>query len=53
MTALHIATSGGFEKIVRILLQHGANVNLQDKVLIFIFLCWLCLCDIDFVFVLF
>ena len=35
--ALHYAAWNGFEEIVNILLEHGANVDLQDKVLIFSF----------------
>ena len=38
MTALHIAAWKGFEQIVRILVDHGSNVNLQNKVFIFIFI---------------
>ena len=36
-TALHIAALSGSEQIVKILLEHGSNVHLQDKVLIFFF----------------
>ena len=35
-TALHFAASRGFEQIVEILIEHGSNVNLQDKVFILI-----------------
>ena len=38
MTALHFAAFKGFEEIVKILVEHGANVNLQTTVLIFFFL---------------
>ena len=42
-TALHFAASKGFEQVVRVLLEHGSNVDLQDQVLIFIlFLCCCC-----------
>ena len=44
---LHDAASNGFEGIVKILIEHGANVDLQNKVIYFfdfIFLCW---CFID------
>ena len=37
MTALHSAAFNGFEQIVKILVEHGSNVNLQDEVLIFFF----------------
>ena len=33
-TALHKAASKGFEEVVKILIEHGSNVNLQDRVLI-------------------
>ena len=36
-TALHKAAEKGFEEIMKILLEHGANPDLQDKVLIFLF----------------
>ena len=36
-TALHLAAQKGFEEIVKILLEHGSNVDLQNNVLIFIF----------------
>ena len=36
-TALHLAALRGFEQIVKILLKHGSNVDLQKKVLIFFF----------------
>ena len=35
--ALHIAARNGFEKVVKILVEHGSNVLLQDTVLIFPF----------------
>ena len=38
MTALHIAAWKGSEQIVKILIEHGSNVNLQNKVFIFIFI---------------
>ena len=31
-TALRYAAERGFEQIVKILVEHGANVDLQDKV---------------------
>ena len=37
MTALHRAVSDGSEEIVKILIEHGSNVDLQDQVLIFFF----------------
>ena len=37
MTALHKGAHKGFEQIVKILLEHGSNVNLQDQVFIFFF----------------
>ena len=36
-TALHIAAWEGFEEIVKILIEHRSNINIQDKVLIFFF----------------
>ena len=36
-TALHSAAWNGFEEIVKILIEHGSDVNIQDKVLIFFF----------------
>ena len=36
-TALHIAAEKGFEQIMKILVEHGSNVNLQDAVFIFFF----------------
>ena len=66
--ALHLAALNGFEQIVKILIEHGSNVNLQTEVFIFFFYllllwvhcwfvsCWLwmvVLCDISFVFILF
>ena len=36
-TALHIAAERGLEQIVKILVEHGSNVDLQEKVLIFFF----------------
>ena len=36
-TALHRAAYYGFEEIVKILLEHGANGDLQEEVLIFLF----------------
>ena len=38
MTVLHLAAFKGFEQIVKILVEHGANVDLQDTVLILIFI---------------
>ena len=37
-TVLHLAAARGFEQIVKILVEHGSNVNLQTSVLIFFFL---------------
>ena len=38
MTALHYAASfDGFEQVVKILIEHGSNVKLQNSVLIFFF----------------
>ena len=36
-TALHYAAEKGFEEIVKFVLEHGSNVDLQDQVLIFFF----------------
>ena len=36
-TALHIAVWKGFEQIVKILVEHGSNVDLQNAVFIFFF----------------
>ena len=38
MTALHKAAFKGFEQTVKILIEHGSNVNLQDKVVLIFFL---------------
>ena len=35
-TALHLVAYFGFYEIVKILIEHGSNVNLQDQVLIFL-----------------
>ena len=48
-TALHCAAWKGFEQIVKLLVEHGANLDLQSQVFIFFFLDF----DIFFVFVLF
>ena len=45
-TALHAAAYRGSEQIVKILLEHGSNVHLQDTVFIFFF-------DFDFLFLCF
>ena len=37
MTALHLAAAKGFEQIVKILLEKGSNVHLQNRVFIFFF----------------
>ena len=37
-TALHFAALKSFQKIVKILVEYGSNINLQDPVLIFFFL---------------
>ena len=34
-TALHFAAEKGFEQIVKILVEHGSNLDLQTTVLIF------------------
>ena len=39
-TALHRAAGGGFEQIVKILIEHGSNVHLQTSVLIFFSWFW-------------
>ena len=44
-TALHNAASKGFEQIVKILIEHGSNVDLQNQVLIFFFLLFIFSCD--------
>ena len=46
-TALHFAACYGFEQIVKILVEHGSNVDLQEQVLIFFFF------DFDFDFFVF
>ena len=40
-TALHFAALNGFEQIVKILVEHGSNVHLQDQVSFFYLLLWL------------
>ena len=37
MTALHYAVKEGFEQIVKILIEHRFNINIQNKVFFFIF----------------
>ena len=37
-TALHYAADKGFEQIVKILVEHGSNVDLQDRVVLIFFL---------------
>ena len=37
LTVLHIAAHNPSEQIVKILIEHGANVHLQDQVFIFFF----------------
>ena len=37
LTTLHCAAREGFEQIVKILIEHGSNVDLQDTVFIFFF----------------
>ena len=32
---LHIAAANGCEEVVKILIEHGSNIDLQDQVLIF------------------
>ena len=44
MTALHFAAFRGFKEIVKILIEHGSNVDFQRNVLIFFFF------DFDFYF---
>ena len=34
-TPLHYAADEGFEEIMKILVEHGANIDLQNEVLIF------------------
>ena len=41
MTALHMAAFKGFEEFINILVEHGSNVHLQDKVFIFFFFLFL------------
>ena len=41
MTALHKAASYGFEVIVKNLVEHGSDIDLQDTVFIFIFFSFL------------
>ena len=36
-TALHFAARKGFEDIVKILVEHGSNIQLEDQVFIFFF----------------
>ena len=36
LTVLHLAAEKGFEQIVKILVDHGSNVDLQKKVFILI-----------------
>ena len=36
-TALHLAAEEGFEQIVKILIEHRSNINIQNKVFIFFF----------------
>ena len=52
-TALHLAVFKGSEQIVKILVEHGANVHPQDPVLIFIFISFvfsdfICCCGVHF-----
>ena len=37
MTAFHIAAEKGFVEIVKILIEHGSNIHLQDNVFSFSF----------------
>ena len=37
-TPLHVAAAKGFEQIVKIFIEHHANVNLQNKVFSFFFI---------------
>ena len=34
-TPLHLAVFKGYEEIVKFLIEHGSNVDLQDKVFVF------------------
>ena len=36
-TPLHVAAENGFEEIVKIFIEHRANVNIQNKVFSFFF----------------
>ena len=36
-TALHYAAERGSEQVVKILVEHGSNINIWDKVFIFFF----------------
>ena len=39
-TALHTAAWKGFEQIVKILVEHGSNINIQNEVFIFFLFFW-------------
>ena len=42
-TALHKAASKGYQEVVEVLVNHGANIQLQDKVgVVSISMCGLC-----------
>ena len=51
-TALHFAAREGFEQIVKFLVEHGSNVDLQTKVFIFLFLIFIFLCFFSFLYLL-
>ena len=46
-TALHYAAYSGYKQILKILIEHGSNVHLQTKVLIFFFLISFCVATVD------
>ena len=47
LTALHSAALSGFEQIVKILVEHGSNIHIQNEVFVFFFF------DFDFYFFVF
>ena len=48
-TPLHMAAFHGFEEIVKIFIEHGANVNIQNKVFFLIFCFIIFFFIVDFV----
>ena len=50
-TALHCAAEKGFGQIVKILVEHGSNLDLQTKVLIFFFLIFIFISSFFLIFV--